>query len=127
MAFGWVYGDRVYGVVRKESMPHRRLRGLARRLVLGAMESGVPVFAWNKGFEEQFLGVEGLHELQLREYEKKDASLSWGVPVPTEGSMVPLLWRQGKREVVLMRAVYDALIEAASLPRLILNGVTIKW
>ena len=75
-------------------------------------------YAWNKDFEESFLGVPGL-ELQIEPYEKKDLSLRWGIPIPTDGSMVPSLWEMGRRDLVAMRAAYDALIEACSLLRLL--------
>lgn len=117
VAFGWVYKDRVYGLVRR-TMPHVEIREKARRLVLAAMGEGADVYAWNKGFEEGFLGLRGLRELQLKDREKKDLALNWGLTPPAAGHEVPVLWEEGRYVQVLMRAVYDALIEAASVPRL---------
>ena len=108
VAAGIVTGDRLIVLVSDN--------GDIRDHIADIIHNGY--YAWNKDFEESFLGVPGL-ELQIEPYEKKDLSLRWGIPIPTDGSMVPSLWEMGRRDLVALRAAYDALIEASSLLRIV--------
>ncbi len=86
-------------------------------------ELGFKLWAWYKEFEESFLGIK-FNELQLWPYEKKDVSLSWGIEIPAYGVDVPSLWHQWKTNhdvvalaKIILRNMYDIIIEASSLPR----------
>ena len=112
VAMGLVYRDRLTVHVSRGVDIREDMASIVRRLM-----RETDVYAWNKGFEESFLGVTGLRELQLHPREKKDYSLSWGINIPVNGGLVPELWRRGRREMVALRAGYDALIEAVGMLR----------
>ncbi len=129
LGFGLVFDRYLLGVVRVYGSDED-VRSLARDIVLSLVRDGVPVYAWYKDFEERWLGVRGLKELQLRAYEKKDSSLSLGIPIIVTGDRVPELWRRWQRYrdaetliKILWRAMYDAYIEAVSLYRKNLLGL----
>ena len=123
VGFGLAYDRYLLGCVRMYGSDGE-MRGLARDVVLSLLRDGVPVYAWNKRFEEAWLGVEGLSELQLRPYEKKDTALRLGIDLYADGRMVPRLWERWMKYrdaeallKILWRGMYDAYVEAVSLYR----------
>ena len=123
VGFGLAYNRFLLGCVRAYGEEHL-IRDLARDIVFVLLRDGVEVYAWYKEFEEQWLGIRGLLELQLRPYEKKDSSISMGIDLIADGRQVPELWNRWEtfRDVeallkILWRAMYDAYVEAATLYR----------
>ena len=123
VGFGLAYDRYLIGCVRMYGSDGE-FRGFARELVVSLLRDGVPVYAWNKDFEESWLDVYGRRELLLRRYEKKDPALRLGIELLADGKTVPRLWERWLRYrdaeallKILWRATYDAYIEAAALYR----------
>jgi len=123
VAFGLAYRKYLLGCVRMYANA-QEFRELVRDVVMSLLSDGVRVYAWNKDFEESFLDIYGIRELQLRDFEKKDESLRLGIDVIVNGKDVPKLWKRWLeyRDAeallkILWRAMYDAYVEAISLYR----------
>jgi len=88
------------------------------------------VYAWYKDFEEKWLGLNGLHELQIYNFEMKDRSIQIkGLESEITGSNVPLAWREWREKgdicmvlAIVQRNYFDLLTEAASLVRFPLHA-----
>ncbi|MCD6562456.1 MAG: hypothetical protein J7K23_00910 [Thermoproteales archaeon] len=87
--------------------------------------NGKKVYAWYKDFEEKWLNIHGIYELQVRDYEKKDDSV-WieGLQPRYTGRDVPFLWNSWKKYgdiccilAIVERNYLDLLSEAAALFR----------
>jgi len=102
----------------------RLLRRLARTHLGILIKRGYNVYAWYKDFEEKWLKIYCLKELQIMRYEKKDSSLSWGIPIPANNKDIPNYWERWKRYrdirsvlKIVERNLYCVLIEASSILR----------
>jgi len=112
-------------IMLKINMPDGRFRSLVRRLVITLQGLGYTIWAWNCRFEEKFLDLVGLSELQIKQFERKDASVRIEMPYPIiSGREVPLYWVKWKNELLIEpliairnRNLYCLLTETMSLVR----------